>query len=259
MEMISIAKFKPLERQLPMVKQYLAKIESLLNNLLAGREGIDNPFMEKRVAAHKIAFCVIASDTGLCGMYNDALIDAAEDFIASAGKEKIVLIPVGRKALLHFKKKGVAVAHAFTEVYGRYSEVLSDSLHRALTDIFLSGEAGQVHIAYTRFKTATKRTPVVERFLPISPSPGGAIDYIFEPGLHQIIEGLIPLYLRHKIRSVLLEAFGSEHSSRMIAMGEATENGKELLKKMILLRNKVRQAAITKEIMEISSSAEALR
>jgi F-type H+-transporting ATPase subunit gamma len=259
MEMISIAKLRPIQSQLANFKQYLSKTQSLLNNLLACRKGITNPFVEEREGKQKIALCLITSDTGLCGSYNNNIIRVAENFINKYGREKIELIAAGKKGLNYFKRRGVNIANSFIELHGRYSEVLGKNILGTLTGIFLSKKVNEVYIAYTHFESAARHIPRIEKFLNISSTGTSEIEYIFEPDINTIIEELIPSYLSNKMKLILLEAFGCEHSSRTIAMGESTENAKELLEKMIVLRNKVRQANITKDLLEISSAAEVLR
>jgi F-type H+-transporting ATPase subunit gamma len=259
MEIISIAKLRSVESQLLALRQYASELASLLNNLLAGREALANPFIEARQDKQKIALCLLTSDTGLCSMYNNNIIRLTEDFINKNGKEKIELIAVGRKGLKYFKRRGITVTAAFSELHGRYSEEINSKILSSLTDIFLSKKVDAVYVAYTHFASAVRRNPMIEKFLNIGSTEKEKIEYIFEPDINSIIEELIPLYLTHKMKLYFLEAFGCEHAARMFAMRESTDNAEELLDKMVLLRNKVRQANITKEMLEISSSAEVLR
>jgi len=142
---------------------------------------------------------------------------------------------------------------------GRYSDKVSDEIARNLIDIFISGKASSVHIAYTHSQTALIHKPTVEKFLNIERTSVERIQYILEPDLTSILNDIIPKYISMSFKLIILDAFNAEHSARTLAMKTATDNAKELLHSLVLLRNKVRQANITQEIMEIISSSEALK
>lgn len=260
MEMVSIAKLKPIKSQLANAKPYFLKIEKLFKDLLVAEgASLKHPFFEKRQGTGKRAVCVITSDTGLCGNYNYAVIRMAEDFINKLGREKTLLVSVGRKGFNYFKRRGVNSAFVFTELKGHYSQEICAKILKTLTDIFLSKEADEVYLAYAHFESASRHRPVIEKLLSIDLEPGEKVKYIFEPDFASILEELIPEYIFHKMRLILLNSFTAEHSSRVIAMGEATQNADNLLEELVLLRNKVRQANITREILEIISSVEVMR
>ena len=259
MEMISIAKLRPVKNRFFSARRFSLKIEGLLRDLLAGATGVSYPLMEERESIKRIAICLVASDTGLCGSYNHNVLRIVDDCINKYGQDKITLFPVGKKGLVYFKKKGVNMAEAYTELHGRYSEEILGRISAGLTGVFLSRDVDEVYIVYTYFESASKCRPVIERILPVSVSQGQETGYIFEPDINTILKELTSLHLASKIKSCILSAFTAEHSARALAMGQATENAKELLEGLTLVRNKIRQAGITKEIMEIVSSAEALR
>jgi len=259
MEMISIAKLRPTQSQLSALKHYYLKIEELLKDLLADAKGVTHPLTEKRQNINRIALCLITSDTGLCSNYNNNIIHLAEDFINKNGREKIILVCVGRKGLNYFTKIGMQVTQHYTELNGRYSQGTADKILNALTDIFLVNQADEVYIAYTYFESATRYRPLIEKFLNIDSDRKEDLVYILEPDISAVLGELIPVYIFNKLKLIILNAFTAEHSTRVVAMSEATKNAKELLESLTLLRNKVRQASITAEIMEVVSSAEALR
>ena len=259
MEMISIAKLRPVKNRLLTAKRFSLKIEELLRDLKACAAGVSHPLMEGRENIKKIAICLITSDTGLCGNYNHNVVRIVDDFINKYGQDKITLFPVGKKGLVYFKKKGMDIAKAYTELHGRYSDEVLGRISEDLTDVFLSKAADEAYIVYTYFESASRSKPMIERLLPVSISQGCETVYIFEPDINTIMKELIPLYLANKIKSCIINAFTTEHSARALAMGQATENAKELLEDLTLVRNKIRQAGITKEIMEIVSSAEVLK
>jgi F-type H+-transporting ATPase subunit gamma len=260
MEMISIAKLRPVKNQFLQARQFSLKIEALLKDLLSGAKNISHPLLKERKVLNKMAICLITSDTGLCGNYNHNVIRVVEDFINKYGRDKIMLITVGKKGLTYFKKRGVDIAHSYTELHGRYSDEIAGKILDYLTELFLSGKTDEAYVAYTYFESASRHRPTIEKLLNIS-SPAGKEDvgYILEPDMDAILKELVPAYLLNKVKAHILSAFTAEHSARAVAMGQATKNADELLEDLTLLRNKMRQAGITREIMEIVSSAEVLR
>lgn len=258
MEMISVAKLRSSENSLTGMRDYFLKTESVVRHILAYSQAQDHSLVRRSNGSGKTALLVITSDTGLCSRYNFEIIRLAEEHIRKIGRQNVSLVLLGRKGVVHFKKQGIEVIQSYPDLHGRFSPELSTRVLNDLTGIFLSGKADFVDIAYTRFVSASRHSPQVERFLNIPSADIEPIDYILEPGLDRILNELIPVYISLKIKMILLDSFASEHAARMQAMGEATNNAKELLEGLVLSRNKLRQANITKEILEIVSSAEVL-
>ncbi len=260
MQMISATKLSRLDSRLVQNRPFAREIESILSNLLQGRTMNLNPFLEPRLSGERIVLCLITADNGLCGVYNNNVISQAEDFISRRGRDKVKLVIVGKKGWSYFKNYRESILHSYLGLSGRYSDKVSNELLNNLTNLFLSKQADEVYFVYTRFKNALTNQVVIEKFLNIDIKPGEVKnEYIVEPNISRVMEELIPEYLSARIRLMLLEAFTSEHASRLVAMRTATENAKDLLNSLVLLRNKVRQASITREIIEIVSAAEALK
>ncbi|MEK6567726.1 MAG: ATP synthase F1 subunit gamma [Candidatus Omnitrophota bacterium] len=260
MQMISATKLSRLDSRLVQNRPFARGIESILSNLLLGRQESLNPFLEPRPSGERIVLCLITADNGLCGVYNNNVIRQAEDFISHYGWDKVKLVIVGKKGWSYFKNYRESILHSYLGLSGRYSDKVCEELLNNLTNLFLSKQADEIYFVYTRFKNALTNQVVVEKFLNIDIKPGEAKnEYIVEPNISRVMEELIPEYLAARVRLALLEAFTSEHASRLVAMRTATENAKDLLNSLVLLRNKVRQASITREIIEIVSAAEALK
>ncbi|MEK6563786.1 MAG: ATP synthase F1 subunit gamma [Candidatus Omnitrophota bacterium] len=260
MQMISATKLSRLDSRLVHNRPFARGIESILSNLLLGRQVSLNPFLEPRPSGERIVLCLITADNGLCGVYNNNVIRQAEDFISRYGWDKVKLVIVGKKGWSYFKNYRESILHSYLGLSGRYSDKVCEELLNNLTSLFLSKQADEVYLVYTRFKNALTNQVVVEKFLNIDIKPGEAKnEYIVEPNISRVMQELIPEYLAARVRLALLEAFTSEHASRLVAMRTATENAKDLLNSLVLLRNKVRQASITREIIEIVSAAEALK
>jgi F-type H+-transporting ATPase subunit gamma len=259
MEMVSAAKLNRAKKAFYASRPYFLGMEGLLRDLLADTGTGAHPLLEKREDVKNVALCVIASDTGLCGTHNYNLLRAAEAFLGCYDKKGVRLITVGKDAFSYFKKLGYQIEKDYSGSYGRYSADTSDAIVRDLVGMFLSGKADEVHIAYTHFISSLKRSPAVEKLLNIDLPGGTEMRYILEPGAEAILNDLIPSYLYTKMRSVMLDAFTSEHTARMLAMKTATDNADDMIDSLTLTRNKARQFAITKEVLEIAMSAEALK
>lgn len=259
MELVSVAKLNRVEKSLLNLRPYVAGLGNIMHNLISSSPKSRHAFLEEKDAGGKICLCLITSDSGLCGVYNNNIIRLSEEFIRERGKDKVSLVCIGRKGFNYFSKQGIGIIRSYLGANGRYSDNLCRQVNERLINLFVSGEAAQVHIAYTHFKTALVHKPTVDKFLNLEKAPQAKRDYILEPGINTILDWLIPKYLYMKLKMVILESFTAEHSARTIAMKSATDNARDLLEGLVMLRNKTRQANITQEIMEIISSSEALK
>lgn len=260
MEMVSLAKLRPSQNRLEASRRYTGKIRRMLSCAVGQAPGADNPFLESRESAGKTALCVISSDTGLCGTYNNNLFRKAEEFIReNSGSSKVSLAVLGRKGFNYFRRRGYELPLAYHEPRGNYTGAMLEKIVSDLSLMFSSAKVNAVYLAYTRFESSSRQKPVVEKFLNIDISADPDAQYLLEPDALTVLNELVPVYIANKMRTAILEAKAAEHASRVISMAKATDNAKELLEDLILLRNKVRQAGITKEILEIISSAEALK
>lgn len=259
METISAAKLNRIKSSFYAARSYSLSLESVLKRILSDIPEVKNPLIEKRESIKNIAVCIIASDTGLCGAYNNNIIKKTEAFISNYGRENIRLIAVGKEVFTYFKNKGYSITRAHVGLYGRYSIKISQELVTELTAIFLSKEADEVYIAYTNFSSNLKHNPVVEKFLNIDFEEGQRTYYILEPDASTILDDMIPRFLASRMNTVIMDAFTAEHSARMLAMKIATDNAEDLIDTLTLMRNKARQAQITKEVVEIAMAAEAIK
>jgi F-type H+-transporting ATPase subunit gamma len=260
MQMVSTAKLKHEQDMLFAGKPYYFKMDALLKRLLASVKTATHPLLEERPVKNNFALCLITSDSGLCSTYNDNMIRIAEGFINEYGAGNTSLIAIGRKGFNHFKKRKIRISHAYLGLQGRYSNNVAEEIVKAIVNSFLSKETDEVHIAHTHFDATLKYRPKLQKLLNIErAAEEREIDYILEPDAGRVLEELLPTYISAKIRGILLDAFTSEHSQRMVAMRSATDNAVELIDNLTLLRNKARQAAITTEIIEVSSASEELK
>jgi len=258
METISAAKLNRIKNSFYAARSYSASLEAALRRFLADT-ATENPLIKKRESVRNVALCVIGSDTGLCGPYNNDVIKQAEVFLGRYNKDSVRLLAVGREIFAYFKNKGYTVSRSYIGLYGRYSVKISQELVNELISVYLSGETDEAYIAYTHFSSNLRHMPVIEKFLDLDPADGKRMYYIFEPDADKIAEDMIPRYLISKMNTVIMDAFTAEHSARMLAMKIATDNADELIDTLTLARNKARQSQITREVVEIAMAAEAIK
>ena len=259
MEMVSMSKLNRVRSSLFSMRHYFFRLERILANLLEHTGTPNHPLFEKRPVGN-IGLCVMTSDTGLCSMYNQAVIRLCELFLSEFDKSKVRIITIGKEGHYHFKKAGFEIKISYPELQGRYPGKLADDMASDLLNLFLDKEVDELYIAYTHFESTLHHKPKIDKFVNIEHKKEGHGDYlILEPDINGVIEYLIPKYLSEKFHLILLETLTSEHAARMFAMKTATDNADELLDTLTLMRNKARQAAITKEVIEIASGAEAMR
>jgi len=259
MEMISAAKLNRLKGSLFAFRPYFGKLQNILNNFLTYANGFKYPLLTQRPEVKKRAVCVIASEAGLCGIYNHVIINAAANFINRFDPGSILMVTVGKEATDYFSRRGFKIVYTHSELRGRYSRDIANKMADELTGIFLNQEADEVYLVYAHFESTLRHLPRVEKFLNIDYTPKIGTEYIIEPDKNKVLEELLPLYLYEKLHLALLESFTSEHSARMIAMKSATDNAEDLMDSLTLLKNKLRQSTITREVIEIASAAEALK
>jgi len=186
-------------------------------------------------------------------------LHVANEFLSHNGKEDILVIAVGKRGYSFFKSREVAVHSVYLGLNGRYDQKVSDKVAKDLIDLFLNGDVDEVWSAHTHFETAIIQKPSLEKILPVEPKKAVREEYIVEPEADVLLNELVLESVIMKIRRIIIEGFTAEHASRVVAMKSATDSARELLNNLTLIRNKIRQTAITQEIMEIVSSVEALK
>jgi F-type H+-transporting ATPase subunit gamma len=245
------------------MRAYFGRTDSILKNLLAERPDFSHPLLNGAPNTGNVAVCVVTSDSGLCSLYNDRILKAAAGFISRYPQDQVKVIAVGRKGFSYFKRKGFTVERAYLGLHGRLQQGVLKELTVFLTDIFLKNkEADEVYAVYTHFQSPLHYIPAIDRLFPVYVSSAVPVDaayYLFEPDYPQLLDELLSVYVSGKIRLLLLDAFTAEHSERTIAMKSATDNAKDLIEGLIIFKNKVRQAAITKDVLEVISTVEALK
>jgi F-type H+-transporting ATPase subunit gamma len=200
----------------------------------------------------------------LCGSYNHNVIHQADKFLRNYEPEKVVLAVVGKKAYTYYSRKPWEIKQKYLNLGGNLNWTQVKQISNDLIALFLSGAVDEIYFIYTRFLSTVTYRVTIEKFLNIehqTKTEGTEFptDYIFEPDPQQIFRNLLPDYCMTRVQMFLAESFASEYGSRMISMGAATKNAIDMIEHLTLVLNKLRQATITKEMLEITTGAEALK
>ncbi len=272
MQMISTFRFKRAETRFSKIRAYLLELGGILSNLSASVTDLQHPLFssvggsasggEKRVVKKK-TLIVMTGDKGLCGAYNMNLIKAALLWKKQNSSFETSFIPVGKVGYESFRKKGLSMALFYPEK-ALADLALAKKMTEEIKNLYLSKKTDEVSLIYTRFKAGGTSAAVVEPILPLNhlienrKDQSAPVDYIYEPGFEKVFFDLLNKYLEGKMYLSVLESLTSEYSARMMAMKQASENGEEVLFDLKLLKNKTRQAVITRELSEIVAGASIL-
>lgn len=264
MEMVAAAQLRKAQQKAEQSRPYAYKLKQILDHVSSS--DISHPLLEKRAATNKTGLIIVGSDRGLCGSYNTNIFSKADKFLKQFAKDKgkIELIPVGRKVVEHYQRDKWTIRHSITG-WERLSYHDVRLLANQLISWYLEEHFDEVWLIYTHYINVISRQVILEKFLPFEETvpkvvtrERSRLDYIFEPSAAEIYEDILPRYFITKIQTVLHEAYASELGARIFSMKAASTNAIEMIEKLTLERNKVRQASITREIAEITSGAENL-
>src|SRR5262245_19845307 len=262
MEMVAAAKLRRAQLRALASAPYAAKITEMLDNLAGAASELDHPLFKAREVKTG-ALVVITADRGFAGAYNTNILRAAEQRLRAEPRGTLQIVAVGRKGRDYLRRRGYPVLSAHTELPGEASLAFARALTEDLTARFLAGEIDRVEVMYSHFVNALVRRVRTERFLPVGTgeSTAAATDRgtIFEPDAERIFAEILPPSRRCQAHARKGGPLASEHSARMGAMGSARKNAGELVDSLTLTRNRLRQAAITREIAELVGGAEALK
>jgi F-type H+-transporting ATPase subunit gamma len=266
MQMVAAAKMRKAQQAALAGRPYAALMNEVLAEVSANAGDFSHPLMETREVRQR-AVIVVSTDKGLCGALNSNLLREATKF----DRDSTLYITAGRKASQFVARTKRQLSAEFTykdaPLFGE-----ARAISRFAQELFIKGEADAVDIVFTNFINTLAQKPEARSFLPVGEIKAvqaeleegaaggprllkGATEFLFEPGAEQVLGSLLPHYLNFQVYQILLEAKASEHSARMVAMKNATDNAKQLIKDLTLEYNKIRQATITKELLEITSAA----
>jgi F-type H+-transporting ATPase subunit gamma len=264
MKMIAASRLRRAQERVVSARPFAQRMLTVLNGLVSRVDQDLHPLLRSTIdEAAPTLLVVITADRGLCGSFNSNAIKAAGQFIGRQGAvHSISLGLIGRKGRDFFRRRGFDVRYEAAGIFQRLSFADAAALADAAIEEFTSGRVGSVHLVYNEFKSVMSQRIVVEQLLPIPRLSGTAestpvVDYLYEPSAEQIFADLLPRHVQVQVYRALLESNAAFFAAQMTAMDAATRNSAEMLDNLTLYMNKVRQAAITREIIEVVSGASA--
>jgi F-type H+-transporting ATPase subunit gamma len=271
MKMVAAAKLKRSQDRILSARPYAHKMRGVLGNLSRRVNRSAHPLLQKR-EGRKIEVLVVTSDRGLCGGFNGNIVRKSAEFVrqCEARGLQVALSIVGRKGRDYFRRRPWPIRQEWTGVFDKLSFEHAIDIGGDLTDQFVKGAFDELYVVYNEFKSAIQQRVIVEKLFPVDAetefgaasamaegATGGS--YLYEPDEAELLNVLVPKHFQVQTFRILLESAAAEHGARMAAMDGATRNAGQLIKKVTLYYNKTRQAAITKELMDIVGGAEALK
>ena len=260
MKMVSAAKLKKAQDAIVMLRPYSEKLQEIIQNVSANTDSDGTSVYAQKREVKKVLYIAITSNRGLAGAFNSSVIKELNHKVNDT-KAEVEVLTIGKKVFDAIKKNRT--------IYDNQSAVFDHMSFEAVAKItstvmknFREGNFDEVHLIYNKFLNAANQEVKTEQLLPISmPETDGNAnsDYIFEPNRNEILENLIPKSIKTQVYKAVLDSIASEHGARMTAMHKATDNAQALKNELVIFYNKARQAAITNEILEIVSGAEALK
>jgi F-type H+-transporting ATPase subunit gamma len=275
MKMVAAAKLKKAQDAVLYLRPYQEKQQEILVDLMKGLEGeeVESEYIRngREKKEEKVLLVLVTSNKGLCGGFNSNIIKrglelAQTKYSSQWSRQNLSFYTIGRKGTEFFRGKGYPVYESNDEILDNCSFANAMPLIQTIMSSYTSGEFDKIEIVYNKFKNAAVQLLTVDQFLPVDLKVSADeeplaehMNYIFEPSRKYIIQELIPASLRTQLYEALLESLAAEHGARMTSMHKATDNADDLIRELKLNYNKARQAAITSEINEVVSGAEALK
>jgi len=260
MKMVAAARLRRAQDSIFKARPYANQMLTLLESLAARTEQRVHPLLAER-PIEKILLVLITADRGLCGAFNANLIRAAQDYVGKQGGKEVSIIAVGRKGRDAFRKQPLAMVSEHINLFGHLEFAHAQRIAKEIIDLYTQQKVDAVDFLYNEFKSIMTQRVKVERYLPVKPVQPAAgevlIDYLYEQPAPEILNALLPRYVEIEVYRALLESRAAELAAQMTAMDAATNNASELIDSLTLHLNRVRQAAITREIIEVVSGGAA--
>jgi F-type H+-transporting ATPase subunit gamma len=266
MNMVSAAKLRGAQQRMEGFRPYARAFVKMLGNMAGRVEPEIHPFFQQAEPVERVGLVLMTADRGLCGSFNVNLINTAVKFIRekeAAGIE-VSLICVGRKGRDFFRRRKREMLAQYVDVWNKFDFSNAVTVAREIMSAFLTGGVQEVHLIHANFVNMAIQRPKMVQLLPIQPGEAeqeaeAGAEYLFEPPMEQFLEYLLPKYINVQVYHGFLENSASEYAARMTAMDNAQSNCKEMINTLTIVMNKARQAAITRELMDIVGGAEALK
>lgn len=261
MKMVAAAKLRRAQERMFAARPYAGGLRQVLASVATRVDISAHPLLQSREPERNVFVVVVTADRGLCGAFNANVIRAAQNFIREQAFQSVELLTIGRKASDFFRRRTIPIRRNVFVAQALSIEVAHEIAEGLITD-FVEEKIDGVYVVYNEFKSLIAQHVRVDRLLPIArefdADPNRpAIDYLYEPGPEQILSDLLPKHIEFQLYRILLESAAAEQGARMTAMEAATKNASDMINYLTLTYNRIRQAAITKEIIEIVSGASA--
>jgi F-type H+-transporting ATPase subunit gamma len=266
MKFVAAARLRRAQESALAARPYAVELARMLRSIMSRIDEPEHPLLAKR-PEENVLVIVLSGERGLAGAFNSNILRRANEFIRKLGAKKIVTIPVGKKGRDALKKAGFTFAAEYVNVLARVEFSVAREISELVTKLYTKGEIDAVYIAFSEFKSVISANLVVKKLLPVEEIRDDGkkaeeqqkdetpVDYIYEQPPEQLLGKLLPRYIETQVLRSMLESSAAEYAARMVAMDSATKNAGDVIEALTLHMNKVRQAAITKEIIEIVSGA----
>ena len=260
MKMVAAAKMRRAQENMEKARPYNHRLVEIIQHLLPSVERSMLPLLEVR-EVKRIAYVVVTSDRGLAGSFNSSILRKAHNDIDEFGKQNVDIFCIGKKAKDYFKSRKYNIIESYSDFWSDLNFNQSMKIGSTIINHFIDLSVDEIRVTYNEFVNVATQATVSEKLLPIELNDDelSDTDFLYEPSKDKIVKSLIPRYLNAQVWKYLLESYASEQAARMVAMENATTNSEDMIKNLTLEFNKARQAAITTEMLEIVSGAEALK
>ena len=261
MKFVAAARLRRAQEAALATRPYALELARVLRSTMSRIEEPEHPLLARRPEERVLAI-VLSGERGLAGAFNTNILRKAQEFFRSVKGKKLSVIPVGKKGRDTLRRAGFHFAAEFINVLAKVEFATAREISTLVTDLYAKEEIDSVYLIFSEFKTVMSANLAVQKLLPVeaisgedSAGEGSQVDYIYEQPEKQLLDKLLPRYVETQVLRAMLESSASEYAARMTAMESATKNAGEVIQALTLHMNKVRQAAITKEIIEIVSGA----
>ncbi|RMH58064.1 MAG: ATP synthase F1 subunit gamma [Candidatus Hydrogenedentota bacterium] len=262
MKMVAAARLRRAQEAILAARPYARRIEEVLSDI-AARHDVSQTALLRPSNGRKTVLVVITADKGLCGSFNTNILRCASRYIREKEPRNLEIIAVGRKGRDFFRRRGYTIRKEMIDVFRHLSFETALQLRDEIVEPYLAGEVGHVQLIYNEFKSAMAQQVVSRAYLPVPGVAGekrkSEIDFEYEPSAQAVFEALLPQYFAVELWTAFLESHSAEMGARMTAMESATKNAEDMIARLTLESNRIRQAGITQEIAEIVGGAEALQ
>lgn len=259
MKMVAAAKLRRAQERIVAARPYSGALQEILSSVATRVDPDQHPLLRER-EEKRVLLLVVTADKGLCGAFNGKIVSAAQKEIRRRKWDEVQLIPIGRKGNDFFRRRDIPIRYQAVNIFQALSAETAKDIARLVVDDYVEEKIDAVYVVYNEFKSVIAQIVRFDKLLPLTraETEETTIEYLYEPSPDEILRDLLPKYVEFQIYRTLLDSAAAEQGARMTAMEAATRNAGEMIESLTLKYNRIRQAAITTEIIEIVSGAAAL-